>query len=235
MAPGSAGGGQVAGEARRAVALDQVPVRHHHGRGAGVGHGLDRGEGVPGPDAAGERAGAGPLDGDAVHHRVAVGHADLDQVDARRLVPRRSAPAAPRATSARRGSRRAGSRPARRGPGLDVGEERARAAADRGSQSPAAGLPPTRCSSTVWRRRAEPVPVVSRSNHLIAVSTSLSPRPDRLTRISGGCAVGRAAAARRPSLIAPASACADSMAGTMPSVRDSSAKASIASASVIGS
>ena len=42
---------------------------------------LDGGEGVPGADAAGQRLGAGALDGDPVHHRVAVGHADLDQVD----------------------------------------------------------------------------------------------------------------------------------------------------------
>ena len=68
----------------------------------------------------------------------------------------------------------------------------------------------------------------------MAVSTSLSPRPDRLTRISGGCAVARGPAAGDGSFRAPASACADSIAGTMPSVRASSRKASIASASVTG-
>ena len=58
---------------------------------------------------------------------------------------------------------------------------------------------------------------------------SLSPRPDRFTsKVASGpssCAT----------LTAPAKACALSIAGMMPSVRHSSANASIASASVTGS
>src|SRR5690606_4953635 len=56
-------------------------------------------------------------------------------------------------------------------------------------------------------------------------ATSLSPRPDRLTRT-----VRPASAAR--SRLTSASACADSSAGMMPSVRASSWKASSTSASV---
>ena len=62
----------------------------------------------------------------------------------------------------------------------------------------------------------------------MAVPMSLSPRPERLTRI---VAPGISFASR----MVPAIACADSMAGMMPSVRASSANASIASASVTGS
>ena len=57
---------------------------------------------------------------------------------------------------------------------------------------------------------------------------SLSPRPERFTRI---VAPGISFARRR----VPATACADSIAGMMPSVRASSENASIASASVTGS
>src|SRR5204863_7109521 len=68
----------------------------------------------------------------------------------------------------------------------------------------------------------------SRPKYDPAVSTSLSPRPDRLTRtIAPGSSEG---AIRR----APASACALSMAGMIPSVRHSRWKAVIASASVTG-
>src|SRR5699024_8711502 len=65
----------------------------------------------------------------------------------------------------------------------------------------------------------------TRPNQLEAVSTSLSPRPERLTRITAS------SPSSRPSWSAPARACADSIAGMMPSVIDSSAKASIAGAS----
>src|SRR4030095_4093454 len=81
---------------------------------------------------------------------------------------------------------------------------------------------------------SEEVPVVSSPNHVIAASTSLSPRPDRLTKINRGSA-DAAGARRGPSLSAPANACADSIAGTIPSVLESNWKASIASASLIGS
>ena len=193
---GPAGGGQVAGEAVRPVLLDQVPVGHHHGRGAGAGDRLDGGEGVPGPDPARQRPGAGALDGDPVHHRVAVGHADLDQVDPGRGPRRRTGPGARPARSARRGSRRAGSRPAPRDrwPGRRRTADRcARASCSQLLAGPGRGA----ADLELDRRQApaasirlaglRPVPEVSRSNHLIAVSTSLSPRPDRLTRIIGGC------------------------------------------------
>src|SRR5690606_24360312 len=66
----------------------------------------------------------------------------------------------------------------------------------------------------------------TRLKYRAAVSTSLSPRPDRLTtmRPSGPSS--------RPRRSAPARAWEDSTAGMMPSVFDSSWKASIASASV---
>src|SRR5690606_11089267 len=62
--------------------------------------------------------------------------------------------------------------------------------------------------------------------YLAAVSMSLSPRPDRFTRIMPS------SPSSLPSLMAPASACADSIAGMMPSVRDTSWNACIASSSV---
>ena len=116
--PGTARRGEVAGEGVRAVVLDEVPVGHDHGRGAGVGDRLDGGERVARPDAALQRPGAGALHRHAVHHRVAVGQSDLDEVDARADSPSpRQRPQRPRSRWARRGSRRAGSRRARRGPG----------------------------------------------------------------------------------------------------------------------
>src|SRR5581483_4950231 len=64
-------------------------------------------------------------------------------------------------------------------------------------------------------------------NHLAAVSMSLSPRPDRLTSMIASVP------SAGPIWRAPASACADSIAGMMPSVRQSVPNASIACASVI--
>src|SRR6478672_2796681 len=81
---------------------------------------------------------------------------------------------------------------------------------------------------------SDAVPEVFKPNHVMAVATSLSPRPDKLTKINGG-SLDSVAGSRGASVSAPAKACADSMAGTIPSVRDSSRKASIASASVMGS
>src|SRR6202034_4601326 len=68
----------------------------------------------------------------------------------------------------------------------------------------------------------------SKPNHFAAVSTSLSPRPDRFTTMIAPLPIST------PSLSAPATACADSIAGMMPSVRHSRRNASIASVSVIG-
>src|SRR5690606_16444297 len=59
-----------------------------------------------------------------------------------------------------------------------------------------------------------------------AVSMSLSPRPERFTRTAAPLP------SSWPSCSAPAKACADSMAGMMPSLLDSRRKARIASSSV---
>ena len=66
------------------------------------------------------------------------------------------------------------------------------------------------------------------SNQLAAVSTSLSPRPERFTSTVAP------SPSSRPTHMAPANACALSIAGMMPSVRQSRAKASIASPSSTG-
>ena len=108
----SPGGGQVGGEPVDAVALDGVPVGHHDGRRAGGGDRLDGAQHVGGADAQLERLLGRGLDGRAVHHRVAVGQADLDDVAAGVDHRAERVDAALR----RRGSRPAGSRPARRGP-----------------------------------------------------------------------------------------------------------------------
>src|SRR4029079_2890501 len=66
----------------------------------------------------------------------------------------------------------------------------------------------------------------SRPNQAAAVSMSLSPRPERFTssRASGPSS--------SPTCMAPTSACADSMAGMMPSVRLSRRNASMTLSSV---
>ena len=146
------------------------------GGAAGVATALDGAEDVVDADAAGQRGGGGALDDRAVHQRVAVGHADLDDVaagldqHAHRL---------DRALD-RSGSRPAGSRRARRGRSVAAlrAQHRARR---RAPWSATDGLRPRR-----------------RPNHVAAVSMSLSPRPDRLTSDSG--VAGRA---RCPSSMAP--------------------------------
>src|SRR5918993_3488804 len=70
---------------------------------------------------------------------------------------------------------------------------------------PIARPPPLGEVSPVGRPDSEPRPCVSRSNHLIAVSTSLSPRPERLTRIRSGWPWG-GGASRPANFSAPARA-----------------------------
>ena len=207
------------GEPLDAVALDRVPVGHHEGRAR-------RSRRPPRRCAARRRCGCRPrsaccgggLDGRAVHHRVAVGQADLDDVAAgldhraHRLDPTRRRREAGRQVADQRGAAlglRRRRRPLRRSPALHGALRRA--------------------SRSRRRLAGVVVGVVSPSpNHSTAVSMSLSPRPDRFTRIV------EPGQLLRPACSAPASACADSIAGMMPSVRQSSAKASIASASVTG-
>ncbi|MPN20100.1 hypothetical protein SDC9_167477 [bioreactor metagenome] len=78
----TSGGGQIACEGLHPIAVDQIPVDHHHRRGTGCGHCLHRGEQIVGVHSAFESLGGGVLDDQPVHHRVRIGHADLDQVDA---------------------------------------------------------------------------------------------------------------------------------------------------------
>ena len=80
---GAAGGGEVVREGGRAVSQDEVPVGHHQRRGAGVTHRAGGRERVVHPDAALEGLVRGIGDDRAVHERVAVGDADLDDVDTR--------------------------------------------------------------------------------------------------------------------------------------------------------
>ena len=125
---------------------------------------LDRAEHVPGAYAAGQRDLAGPLDDRTVHDRVGVGQLDLDDVDAggdHRL--HRVDAAVDRREPGRHA---ADQHAAVLGPGLV--EHDLQVAHDR--------APP--CSSKM-------------PNHFAAVSTSLSPRPERLTRIVG-CGAERA-------------------------------------------
>src|SRR3954447_248541 len=209
---GPAGVGQVRSEPVDAVPLDRVPVRHHHRGHAGRRDRLDDAEHVGGPDPRLERLLRCRLDRRPVHDRVAVGQADLDHV----------------AAGVHHGAQRldgtvhireaGGQVPDERRASLGAGARERRPSAHAGT-SPADSSPglPASSSGRVW-----PSP-----NHSIAVPMSLSPRPDRLTRIvEPGCSSA--------SWRAPATACADSIAGMIPSVLDSSAKASIACLSVMG-
>ena len=166
-----------------AVALDGVPVGHHQRSGVPVAATASTVRSTSrGADAAVERLLGGGLDRGAVHHRVAVGQADLD----RRRSRRRPSRAARRCRRRRRGSRRAGSRPARRG--RRRGPSRRRSRRTR--------LTPT---GSLGSSSASPRP-----NHSMAVPMSLSPRPVRLTRIvasgpfSAPSSLGDARARRRP-------------------------------------
>src|SRR5699024_6609013 len=78
----AAGGGEVLGELLGAVLEDRVPVRHGHAVAAGGGDLADDVEEVLDAEARVERDVGGLLDGRAVHHRVGVRQADLDDVGA---------------------------------------------------------------------------------------------------------------------------------------------------------
>ena len=67
-----------------------------------------------------------------------------------------------------------------------------------------------------------------RGIHILVTAPGEVDQDQRRLAGLGGCQTG-------PSLSAPARACADSIAGTIPSVRESNWKASIASASLIAS
>ena len=173
------------------VVQHRVPVRHHHGTAAGGADGLHRTQGVTDLDSAVQRHIRRRRDHRAVHPRIGVRHADFDDVatgfDQRhhRLDRRRDIGIA----------------------GGQVADERGPSRAARAQRSPAGR------AGCAERSHGPPWPCCPNSpNHLAAVSTSLSPRPERLTRMI----------APRPSsaasFTAPATACADSIAGMMPSV-----------------
>ena len=226
----SPGGGEVGGEALDAVALDRVPVAHHHRDGAGRGHRLDGAEHVAhadaGPDGDVDRL----LDHRPVHARVAVRDADLDDVRAA-----------------------LDGRHHRRDRGVDVGVADRQVGDQRG---PALGLGLAdalgqRCSRLLPLRPGRPPPSslltapsvgcwsVSRPGPGVDLLAVAEPEPARrgldvLVAAAGQVHQQQRVRARVPcrARSAPASACADSIAGMMPSVRQSSANASIASASV---
>src|SRR4051794_26849593 len=207
-----AGVGEVRSEPVDAVPLDRVPVGHHHRGHARLRDRLDDAEHVGGPDPALERLLRRRLDRRPVHDRVAVGQADLDDVTA----GVDHGPQRLDGTVHVRESRGQVPDERRASLGARAGE---RCASAHAGTSPADSSPgfPASSSGRVWPR----------PNHSIAVPMSLSPRPDRLTRIvEPGCSSA--------SWSAPAIACADSIAGMIPSVLDSSANASIACWSVIG-
>ena len=117
------------------------------------------------------------MDRHAIHHRIAVRQADLDKIDTVRLAVSRE--------------RRNGAQGEVDGGVTDVEEARQGSAALRAdlleSLSSVAevdghddGSPPTAALAD-----SDVVPEVFRPNQLIAVSTSLSPRPERLTKIKG--------------------------------------------------
>ncbi len=171
-------GGEVGGETLHPVAQDGVPVRHDQRAGAGRGDLTGRGEDVAQVHAAGQRPHGGVLDDRAVHDRVAVGNADLDDVDA--------------------GLDEDLHRPDR---ALDGGETHREVAdegrtvvgaallddgADAHCSTPMALTPPSSSG-----RRVAPSSSM-RPNHSAAVWTSLSPRPERLTsRTASGRARAR--------------------------------------------
>src|SRR5690606_6199362 len=175
------------------------PVGHHHGRRDRGGR-LDDGEDVVDAHSAVERGLCRDLDRGTVHHRIAVRQADLHQSD-------------PGLHHRADGVDRALDR---RVAGGQIADERGTVL------GPGAG-------EEVVDHAHCPSPASSNSpNQVAAVWTSLSPRPERLTKI---VASGPSSSA---SMTAPASAWADSMAGMMPSVLQSRSNAAIAWASVAG-
>src|SRR5580693_7656400 len=201
--------GQLAAEALGAVFVDRVPVRHDQDWLAGglvcLPHGADD---AGDPDAAAQGDVAGGLDYRAVEYRVAVRQADLDDVGS--AVQHRLD----------RGDALVDGRKA----GCHVRDER----------GPVLLLRPGQCAGQKLQVsahfRAPPALAASAScsKYRVAVSMSLSPRPDRFTRISPS------GPSSMPTSTAPASAWALATDGMMSSVDASSRKARIAPASLTG-
>src|SRR5699024_795059 len=146
------------------------------------------------------------LDDGTVHHRVGVGHADLDDVRT----------------------------------GLDERDHGLDGAVDGGlADGQVADEAGAVLGAAAPEDLGEPAPGLvggaaqlalpsssTRPNQAAAVCMSLSPRPERLTSSSAS------GPSSRPTSRVAASACADSSAGMMPSVRHSSSKACITCSSV---
>src|SRR5207249_1063054 len=153
-----------------AIALDRVPVGHHHYRYPRVGHGGDGAEDVGGAYPGAQRGIAGPLDHRTVQDRVGVRHAHLYQVDTGRH-----------------------HRPDRADRAVDAGKT--------GRQVPDEHAAPVGTGLLErWRDAHDWSPRMPK--YFPAVSTSLSPRPERFTRMVASGPSSRAT--RR----APARACA---------------------------
>src|SRR5699024_6379096 len=213
--------GEVGREALHPVLQDRVPVAHDRRHGPGLGHRADHLEGVTNPEAGPERRVRGRLDGRPVHHRIGVLDADLDDI------------ATIRDHRAHRLDRALDRREARRivadqcRPPLGTTPLEHVAENTHPSTPPSTRAPSPSSSARYTSTPASGgAPPPNNPNHRAAVSTSLSPRPDTLTRITSTPSAASCAA--------PATACADSIAGMMPSVRHSCAKASMASESVTG-
>ncbi len=153
--PGAACRDEVGGEAFDAVPLDGVPVGHDHRRRTGRRHRLDGAEHVADPHSPLQRALGCGLDRRAVHHRVAVGQADLDHV-----------------------TTGLDHRAHRLDAAVHVGEA-GREVADQGRAVVGAGLLEGR-GDRHPTGSASPPSASPRWNHSIAVPMSLSPRPERL-------------------------------------------------------
>src|SRR5579859_819688 len=201
-ASGAACRGQLTAETLDAVLVDRVPVRHDQDRLAGGLVCLPHGPyDVGDPDPAAQGDVVGGLDDRAVEYRVAVRQADLGDVGS------------------------AVQHDLDRGDALVDGRESGRGARD--ERGPVLLLRPGQRVGQELEVSAH-VETPPAAKYCAAVSMSLSPRPDRFTRInpSGPSSV--------PTSRAPASAWALSIAGMMPSDDASSPKARIAAASVTG-
>ena len=200
MSPAPPADGEVAGEPVDAVALDRVPVGHHKGRDPVRGDRLDGAQDVRGAGTAAASAwsAAAWIVGPSIIGSE-YGQADLDDVDTAvdHRVDRGDARRR-RSESRPEGSRRARARPSR----LRLREDRAdaRGRVHAGPRSVAFG--PV--------EQAEPV----RGGLDVLVAAAGQADHDGRVR----------AEFLRPTRSAPASACADSIAGMIPSVRESSAQ-----------
>src|SRR6218665_3958667 len=229
---------KIIGKPVDAVLKHEIPVRHDEHRGRDLlGDACDRGEDVRHSEASGEGLLRCPLDDRAIHDRIGVRQSQLEDID----------------TVFYERDGRINALIERGKPDGQVPDERATtlgsAAGNNGADCAGGGSHHEWCPSAVvsgWVGDTAPVGKAPtrvggargaafdwtaasiNRKYSAAVSMSLSPRPERLTRI---VAVGPSS---RPSCNAPASACADSIAGMIPSVRDNNRKALIAAASVTG-